>query len=153
MPGVWKRSPGATVSIVGARPHKRVLRLKSQKVTVTGWVPDVRPYYAAGRVLVAPIFSGMGQQNKIMEAMSMGRPCITTSIVNNAIGATPNEQILLAENAVQFADQIRRVISDDAQAKRLGQSARSFILEQYDWENQNKKLDALLYKHRTAQHV
>ncbi|MDX1409440.1 MAG: glycosyltransferase [Saprospiraceae bacterium] len=153
MPEVWQTVPEATVCIAGARPHRRVRRLQSPKVRVTGWVEDVRPLYASGRVFVAPMFSGMGQQNKILEAMAMGRPCITTSIVNNAIGATPNVHLLLAENSRQFADQIVHVITDPALAGALAGAARQFVEDEFDWESQNKKLDRILYKQEIAEHA
>ncbi|MDX1478727.1 MAG: glycosyltransferase [Saprospiraceae bacterium] len=153
MPQVWQGYPRATVCIAGARPHRRVTRLQNELVEVTGWVDDVRAYYASGKVFVAPMLSGMGQQNKILEAMAMGRPCITTSIVNNAIGAVPNQHVLLAENSRQFADQIERLISDPQLAGQLAAAARHFVATEFDWESQNKKLDHILYNQEVPEHV
>jgi glycosyltransferase involved in cell wall biosynthesis len=146
MPLVWSKYPEAKVCLVGARPHKRVMKLSSGKVDVTGWVDDVRPYYARGHVFAAPIFSGMGQQNKILEAMAMGRPCITTSLVDRAVGGSGGEALLIAEDKDTFARQICRLLSDEREAERLGRMAREFVVNNYAWETRNKVLESLLTK-------
>ncbi|MDV7396817.1 glycosyltransferase, partial [Arthrospira platensis SPKY1] len=73
--------------IAGARPDRRVKALATESVMVSGWMEDIRDAYSKTGIFVSPIFTGIGQQNKILEAMSMKIPVITTSSVNNAIGA------------------------------------------------------------------
>src|SRR5690606_29728161 len=129
MPQVWKEFPEAKVGLVGARPHRRVRRLASERIQVTGWVEDVRPYYAAAKLFVAPMLSGLGQQNKILEAMAMGLPCITTPLVDKAIGAAEANAILVADKAESLAAQICLLLRDPAKAEKLGEKARHFVVE------------------------
>ncbi len=144
MPKVWQKYPGARVCLAGARPHRRVLRLRSSRVTVTGWVEDVRPFYATSKVFVAPMFSGMGQQNKILEAMAMGVPCITTDLVDKAIGAAEHGAIVLAGDSNRFSIEICRLLDHPAEAQALSGKARAFVVERFDWDVQNKALERLL---------
>jgi sugar transferase (PEP-CTERM/EpsH1 system associated) len=147
MPLVWRRFPNVTVCLAGARPHKRVQKLVSERVVVTGWVSDIRPYYAKGRIFVAPIFSGMGQQNKILEAMAMERPCITTRLVDKAIGASAEQALLTAEDQDAFAQTLLHLLTHQEEATRLGLLARDFVSRNYSWELKNKMLERLLTKH------
>jgi glycosyltransferase involved in cell wall biosynthesis len=146
MPIVRRQFPNARVCLAGARPHRRVQQLSTPLVEVTGWVDDIRPTYAKGRIFVAPMLSGMGQQNKILEAMAMERPCITTPMVDNAIGAASANALLIAEDRDTFAQAICRLLADSAEATRLGKQAREFVLQQYSWEIQNKVLDSLFVR-------
>lgn len=151
MPHVWKERPETTVCLAGARPHKSVRALADRRVAVTGWVDDIRSAYAAGRVFVAPMFTGMGQQNKILEAMAMGLPCVTTSIVNNAIGAVPRKQLFLAEAGRSFADNILELLGSPALSLELAQEARAFAETAFCWDEQNKVLDSILYTQENVQ--
>jgi len=73
--------------IAGASPSKEVLKLASSNISVTGWVEDIREAYANAKIFVAPLFIGTGLQNKLLEAMAMELPCITTELVNNSLKA------------------------------------------------------------------
>lgn len=129
--------------IAGARPHQNVKKLASDKIKISGWVDDIRDAYARCKILCAPIYNGTGQQNKILEAMSMGIPCITTSDVNAAIGATHNEQILIANNKVEFAKAIHRLLTDPDLHRKISTNCRAFILKEYSWDNSINKLNTI----------
>lgn len=144
MPIVWKMRPETTVCLAGARPARRVLRLASDRTEVTGWIEDVRPYYACADIFVAPMFSGMGLQNKILEAMAMGVPCVTSPIVNNAIGADPGREIVIGSNAQAAAEQIIYLLRDDKLRQDLSKAGRSFVERQFSWETQNNKIGELM---------
>jgi sugar transferase (PEP-CTERM/EpsH1 system associated) len=144
MPIVWKEMPGATVCLTGARPHLRVQKLSGEKVIINGWVDDIRPAYAKGKIFVAPMLSGLGQQNKILEAMAMSKPCITTPMVDNAIGAAEAGALRLASDATAFAQQILDLLMFPEEAKRLGLEGRAFVTARYRWEEKNKALEDLL---------
>ena len=148
MPGVWRARPETTVVIVGARPHHRVRRLASERVKVTGWVDDVREYYQSVSLFVAPMQSGMGLQNKVLEAMSMSRACVTTTIVNNAIGAQAGRDLEVADHHKDMTARILALLNDQDRRNLLAQNARAFVTANYHWDQQNKILDQLLYKHR-----
>jgi sugar transferase (PEP-CTERM/EpsH1 system associated) len=128
------------VLIAGARPDRRVRHLASKEVHVSGWMEDIRDAYNQSKIFVAPIFSGMGQQNKILEAMSMSMPCITSTMVNNAIGASDGKQIYLANQPKEFMEKIAHLILHQVEVEKTGLAARLFIIENYSWE---KHLNAL----------
>lgn len=133
MPAVWELRPEATVLLAGARPAPAVQRLgQDPRVNVTGWVEDIRMPYQQGRVFVAPLFAGSGQQNKILEALALGRPCLTTPLVNDAIGAPP-AAIALASSAEEFVAQIIRLLDNPATRADMGQAGQDFVRAQMDW--------------------
>lgn len=134
MPLVWQKNKNVRVLLAGARPAVEVRRLSSERVEVSGWMDDIRNAYAGGRVFVAPLFLGSGQQNKILEAMSMGLPCVTTPMVNNAIGGVDGESVLLANDESGFAQQILRILQGPEQQIRVGKAASAFVAGHFSWE-------------------
>lgn len=133
------------ISISGATPAKRVMELANDRVHVRGWVEDIRTAYTEGRIFVTPMWSGTGQQNKILEAMALGVPCITTQLVNNAIGAQPNEEILLAETKEDFAKHIIELTNNPDLYSKIRFNAIKFVKEQFSWEQSTQKLSSIIY--------
>lgn len=132
------------VLIAGARPDERVKQLAKANVTVAGWVEDIRESYASGRIFVAPLFKGTGQQNKILEAMAMGIPVVTTSEVNSAIGAEAEKEILVADTASEFRRQIKRLLNDDELAQMISNNARALVHTEYSWQTRTEQLINIL---------
>jgi len=131
------------VLIAGARPDKRVKRLASAQVTIKGWSKDIRTAYAESKIFVAPLWSGTGQQNKILEAMSMGVPCITTSLVNNAILAKENTEILIADDEKIFSEKIILILKDVQLYHQISTSGRDFVKQNYSWEHYSQLLSTI----------
>jgi len=125
---------GIKLLISGARPHKRIKSLASSHVVVSGWVEDIRKSYKRAKICIAPLWSGTGQQNKILEAMALGVPCLTTPAVNSAIGASENIDIVIADNASDFATQIKHLLQNPVIANEIGKNAQSFVMQNYSWE-------------------
>jgi hypothetical protein len=98
---------------------------------VTGEVADIRPYLAAGSALVVPLRSGGGTRLKILQAMAMERPVISTSLGAEGLEVQPGVNILIADDPAQFVRQIRWLISELA-ADRLGKADR-LVEDKYDW--------------------
>jgi len=147
LPEIRKEKPEATLLLAGASPGKDILELdKNPGVVVGGWYEDVREAYAKGKVFVAPLFSGSGQQNKILEAMAMERPCVSTRLVNNAIQAAEKKEILIAEDLPAFVEQCLHLLDKPQTAKRIGKSSRKFVIENYSWEKSMELLEALFSK-------
>ncbi len=137
--------PKSTKTIIaGARPDKRVKQLASETVIITGWMDDVRSAYAQSQIFVAPLWLGTGQQNKILEAMAMGVPCVTSTVVNNAIGATEGKEILVADDEHDFAKCVNSLTNDPAMYDRIRRNALTFVRENYSWQQSVKKLNAIL---------
>jgi glycosyltransferase involved in cell wall biosynthesis len=121
-----------------------VLSLASDHVTVSGWVDDIRTSYAQSRIFVAPMFIGTGLQNKLLEAMAMGLPCITTPLANNALGATDGENILLAEQTEVFVEKIVVFLTEKDMFAEIGNKGQLFVKHNYSWNYQNDQLIKLL---------
>ena len=128
--------------IAGARPANAVKKLNQHLgVTVRGWVDDIREAYRDGCIFVAPMFSGLGLQNKILEAMASGLPCITTSMVNNALGATKGTQILVADTL----EDIIFLLDNVEETNKIASEGMKFVEENYRWEDQVGKLNKVLH--------
>ena len=106
MPLVWKEMPKATLLLAGASPKRAVRKLAGDRVTVSGYVDDIRESYASARIFAAPMQTGSGLQNKLLEAMAMQLPCVTTSIANASLYAEDGRQVLVGDTAQQFADHL-----------------------------------------------
>jgi len=144
MPLVWAHKPDVRVLIAGARPNRDVQALaKDSRVHVSGWVADIRDAYQDGKLLVAPLFTGSGQQNKILEAMSLARPCLTTTLVNNAIGAETGVAIEVADSAQEFASSILRLLPTPEVLQQMGKAGRQYVSQRYGWEQTVKALSTL----------
>lgn len=129
--------------IAGARPDKRVKLLAGKNVTITGWIDDVRDAYSSCKIFVAPMWSGTGQQNKILEAMAMGIPCVTSTSVNNAIGAENQREIMVADSVEDFRACIEQLLNDEEKYMELKENALKFVRQHYSWEQSIEKLTEL----------
>ena len=133
MPLVWQKRPEARLVLAGATPTAAVRRLAGPRVEVTGSVPDIRPYYAHSRLFIAPMRLGSGLQNKLLEAMAMGVPCVTTPIANEALGATPGTHLLVGNSPQELASHILSLLADPARAQALSAAALDFVHQNYSW--------------------
>jgi polysaccharide biosynthesis protein PslH len=143
MPYVWNRMPGTRLLISGASPNSRVKELESDKVIVSGWVDDVRENYAKSRILVAPMQISIGLQNKLLEAMAMQIPCVTSMLANNALGARHNEQIMVADKPEQYALQILELLQNEAKAKQIALNGYQFAISNFNWKTTTAQLEKL----------
>ncbi len=146
MPLIWEQFPNTNLLLAGARPHPSVIALsKDSRINVSGWIPDIRTAYQHARIFVAPLFTGSGQQNKILEAMAMKLPCITTPAVRDAIHLlnTHAPRILTASTAESFAKQTTELLKDPHRCEVIGESNRKWVVEQMSWANAVSKLNAL----------
>lgn len=120
--------------LAGASPVASVKALAGSQVTIPGWIDDIREAYLSGKVFVAPLFTGSGQQNKLLEAMALGIPCVTSSIVNNALGATPDEHLLVADSVSEFSTKLAALLEDEEMQRRIGAAGREFVEANFSWE-------------------
>lgn len=145
MPIVWRTHPNARVVLAGATPKASVRQLASDRVKVTGSVIDIRPFYAQSKVFVAPMRIGSGLQNKLLEAMSMGIPCVTTPLANDSLGATDGSEVLLGRDAGQLAAAIIRMLDNEALRQSIAEQAQKFVHTHFSWEATGQQLEAVLH--------
>ena len=148
LPLVRRHRPDADVLLAGARPSRTVRNLAGPGVEISGWVDDIRDAYRSGTVMVAPLIIGAGQQNKILEAMAMGVPCVTTELVNRAIGAEPGVEIFIAGTPEEFAEQILALLDDAELRERVATTARDFVMRNYSWASIGTRLDTVMSEGR-----
>ena len=143
-PLLKKEKPDIKILLAGARPTAEIQGFADENITVIGWLDDIRAAYADSRILVAPLMHGIGQQNKILEAMAMGVPVVSTSRVNNAIGATPETEILVADTEGSFAEQILKLLQDVDLQTLMSKNGRAFVEQNYSWEGATRELVRLI---------
>jgi sugar transferase (PEP-CTERM/EpsH1 system associated) len=132
LPAVRQAHPDAVFAVVGSRPAAEVLALRDiPGVMVTGYVPDVRPYLKHAALVVAPLRIARGIQNKVLEAMAMGKTTIASPEALTGIGAEQGAEILRADGTEAF---IRMTTAGLANPDgRIGERARRRMLADYDW--------------------
>jgi glycosyltransferase involved in cell wall biosynthesis len=121
--------------IVGKSPSREVRRLgEDAAVTVTGYVGDVRPYIAQAKVYVVPIRMGSGTKLKVLEAMAMGTPVVSTTLGAEGIAVTPGEDILIADEPAEFAAQVVTLMNNEPLRKSMAARGRTLMESRYDWQ-------------------
>lgn len=146
LPLVWKSLPDVKMFIAGATPDSKVRRVASDKIIVSGWIDDIRDAYSQSRVFIAPMRIGTGLQNKILEAMSMKIPSITTSLASNPIGATEDVDIMVGNNAAELASHIVLLLKDKEKAASLAQNGYDFVHRVYEWSSVTSILEEAMKK-------
>ena len=127
--------PLARFVIAGRAPTAEVQALASDRVTVTGAVPDIRSWLAACDIVVAPLRIARGIQNKVLEAMAMARPVVASPQAFEGIEAEPGRDLAVAHGAAAMAAEISRLLSDKALRAALGTAARALGTRSYSWEH------------------
>ena len=134
LPLVWKKLPDAKMYIAGATPDPRVKKVASDRIIISGWLDDMRDAYAQSKIFIAPMRIGTGLQNKLLEAMAMRLPCITTSLANNSLLASEEKnEILVGDNEQELAEHIITLLTNKDKADEIAQNGYDFVHRVYDW--------------------
>ncbi len=144
LPLLRQRWPQVHFHIVGRNPTSAVRALAGVDVTVTGAVPDVRPWLQHAAAVVAPLRVVRGIINKALEAMAMGRPVVTTAACAESLQARDGQHLLVAADEAGFVSQLENLLSDRGRAELLGQAARRFVSSTYSWAERMARLDRYL---------
>jgi sugar transferase (PEP-CTERM/EpsH1 system associated) len=145
LPLLREKRPEIKLAIVGADPSPAVRKLgELPGVTVTGSVPDVRPYLRRSTLTVAPLNIARGTQNKILEAMAAGVPVVTSRVAAGGVDAVGGEHFLVASTPEEYRDAILHVLGNPAERRRLAQAGRTRMLSHHAWPSSMKRLDAII---------
>jgi polysaccharide biosynthesis protein PslH len=145
MPALRARHPDARFAIVGRAPTAEVRALAALPgVIVTGAVPDTRPWLAAADVVVAPLTVARGVQNKLLEAMAMGRAVVASSAALEGLDVTVPDHALRADGVAQTIAALDQLFANPAAAAALGQAARARMVARYGWDATLAPLAAML---------
>lgn len=140
MPLIWDQAPETTLVLAGASPDKTVRQLAGKNIFVTGWVNDIREVYNQSKVFIAPMQIGTGLQNKILEAMAMQLPSITSEAAWKPIGAEKDKELQIAGSAQEYADKAVQLLKDQEKRRKTGEYARDFVSQNFDWKACTHKL-------------
>jgi glycosyltransferase involved in cell wall biosynthesis len=141
LPRIWDQDPGVRFQIVGKDPPEAVRQLAAdERVQVTGYVDDLRPFLGQATVAICPVPYAAGVQFKVLEAMAMGAPVVCTCAAFEGLKAHPEEEVLVADSPDSFADHILRVCSTPAMAERLAAAGRQYVEAYHSWKASARRL-------------
>ena len=145
---VWPRvvaaHPSARLRILGRKAPPWLVARRAPGVELGGFVEDLRPNLAAAGAVIVPLRLGGGTRLKILEAMAMARPIVSTRIGAEGIDVAHGRELLVADRAEDFAEEVRRLLDDPVLGDRLGRRARALVESRYSWRASARALDALL---------
>ncbi len=140
-PIIIKSIPDTKLYVVGDRPPKILQRRASENVIITGYIKDVRPYVWRSSVYIVPLRMGSGTRLKVLEALSMKKPIVTTSIGCEGIDVENEKTAIIADQPQTFAEAVIRLLKDPLRAKNMIDEGYELIKKQYEWSVIGKKLD------------
>lgn len=144
MPHVWAQIPDARLIIAGKDPAPELLELASDtRIIVTGTVPDLRPYLARATVGVLPIRYGVGIQNKVLEAMAMATPVVSTPQAITALQVQPGRDLLVADTPQAIAQAVTSLLADEVLRHEIGWAGRRYVQTHHDWNIAGEKLEGV----------
>lgn len=146
LPRIHQHHPALRLRLIGRRPHPSLIALHdNQTIIVTGEVADTRPALASAAAVVIPMRIGGGSRLKLLEALAMAAPVVSTTMGAEGIpGLRDGEHLLLADTPETMAVALHRLVNDRLFAQRLGQAGRAFVCASYDWSKIVPQLEAAL---------
>lgn len=144
LPRITQIIPDVRFYIVGKNPIASVQELQSDQVLVTGYVEDVLPFWQKAAVLVVPLKVGSGTRIKIIEAMALGRPAVSTSKGCEGLEVTHGKEILIADDPESFATNVIRLLQDSSLYLGLVHAARKLVEEKYSFKTVERLVDKIL---------
>lgn len=145
MPLLWQEYPNLTLALCGAHPAPAVRALAERRVIVTGWVDSMADYYAQSRIFIAPMHLGTGLQNKLLEAMSMKLPCITSTLAGKPLKGIENgKEILICNTTTGFVDAVKALLENEEAYANIAENGFQFVSRNYNWENVNRQLEEII---------
>ncbi len=146
-PLIKKEVPSSQFHIVGTSPPRKIIKLAQNKdVIVTGFVKDLRSYYRKAAVMVAPMRFVAGVQNKILEAMAMGVPVVTSRFGNEGIDAQSEKEIFVENNPENFARSVIKLLKNEDLRRKIGINARKFVERNFTWRKISDRMDKIREK-------
>ena len=140
-PSVLKDFPEATFVIAGQKPGSWIQSLASDKITVTGFVEDLALEYASANVVISPLRIGAGTQNKVLEALSMNIPVVSTEVGYKGLGLEKGEGVIVGKSPTEFSDGILKILQDESFRSELGSKGGEKIRNRFSWQGIAKKLE------------
>ncbi len=134
------KRPNIKIGLAGNTSNKTILASGNANIFVINHVADMRAVYAKTKIYIAPLFTGAGLQNKLLEAMSMKIPCIATHVSNLSLRATPDQEIIEVQNIEQLATSVLELLNQPAKQLSIAEKGQYFVHEHYSWDKANDQL-------------
>ncbi|MFL2581728.1 MAG: glycosyltransferase [Flavobacteriales bacterium] len=141
MPLLIERKPDIKLLIAGATPVNSVKALSNENIYVSGWLDDIRDAYNDASVFIAPLQIGTGLQNKLLEAMCMEVPCITSELANNALKAKDKEEILIGNTPKEYVNAVFELLENQELNRKIIKNGKTFVTKTYNWNSITKNLE------------
>lgn len=146
MPRVWSRRPDAKLSIVGKAPPRILRHLAGRepdRIDLTGYVPDIRPYVRQATLSVVPVLYGAGTQLKVLEAMACGTPVVSTAVGANGLGLEHGRDVVVANEPEVMADEIIDLLARPDRRERLGRAGRCYVEREHSWDASARRMESI----------
>ena len=135
LPLIRSSRPGCQLNLVGSGGSEHLADLAEPGVVnVTGRVENPLPYYARSQVAVVPLRSGGGSRLKILEAMALGRPVVSTTLGQEGLSLKNGLEILIADDPQTFANQVIQLLENDSDRQMYAEAGRDRVVKDYDWD-------------------
>lgn len=144
LPLIRKAGREVRVLIAGANPAASLKSRENSMVRISGWQDDIRTSYNASRIFIAPMQIGTGLQNKLLEAMAMKLPCITSPLANGALKAEPSVQVLVCETAEEYAAAVIHLLDNPNFAENLAQAGQEYVQDRFNWNQASNPLITII---------
>ncbi|MDG1797535.1 MAG: glycosyltransferase [Flavobacteriales bacterium] len=144
VPLLKRKIPNIKILIAGSNPTRQILKMSNDNIKISGWVHDIRETYCSGKVFFAPLTIGSGLQNKLLEAMSLKIPSVTSPLCNQSLGAKHMKNIIIGNRTEEFVELIVNLLNDDKLATKIGEKGREYVDENFSWESANEDLIKIL---------
>jgi sugar transferase (PEP-CTERM/EpsH1 system associated) len=141
LPEMKARGKMVSFLVSGGTPNKSIQKLATREnITVTGWIDDVRTSYAVSDIFIAPLQMGTGIQNKLLEAMAMGIPCVVSELAAKALGLKHMEHVLIGNTTAEYCNHIELLWSDNNLKQKLVINALDYVRKNFRWKEEAEKL-------------
>jgi sugar transferase (PEP-CTERM/EpsH1 system associated) len=150
-PTISEVNPKTKFIIAGQRPVDAVKKLASDKIEVTGFIPDLKDMYAHASVVIAPLRFGAGTQNKVLEAMAMGVPTVCTHIGFEGLQIQSGQGVIMAKEKPQFIQEVNMLLADAAKRQEVGEQGLAIARTRFSWDKIAVQLEAY-FKEVTQSH-
>ncbi|KKP93689.1 MAG: hypothetical protein UR98_C0003G0059 [Parcubacteria group bacterium GW2011_GWA1_36_12] len=143
-PLIKKEVADVKLYIVGPNPSIKVRNLNSDGIFVKGHVKDLRQFIAKSQIVVAPIRIATGVRNKILQGWAMGKPVVSTTIGAEGLKARDGENILIADSATKFADDVVKILKNKQLYNKLAKNGRKTVEAKYSYQSISNNLEEVL---------
>ena len=146
LPLVRSKIPGISLIIAGRNPTEELKDLVGEdpRITLTGYVEEMKPFFSEASLYVAPLVSGAGIKNKILEAWAMSKPVVATSMACNGLNAVHGRNVLIADTPADFAEAVISLLRSPAEREKIAAEGRKTAEVSYSWREQSLILDRII---------